>query len=207
MDAHLENHLPLITARLVFAPRALPPPPTITPRMSFGFGAINLAGREESPMTEPKRARTPLRRADTARQITVPRRVEFRMPSEPLAQHNQAEYLSSASDEEMDNGVGGSDDDNQLDYDNDNTLNLIPKPKGDVSRPGRGGYTLYQALDWNQKTYDSVLVSKAIFLYEHSDVILPQKRWLLPNWQRNALTWLKAIAGRAGKKLLNSWKR
>jgi hypothetical protein len=37
---------------------------------------------------------------------------------------------------------------------------LIPKPKGEVGRPTNGGYNLIKALDWNQKTYDSVLVSK-----------------------------------------------
>ena len=36
----------------------------------------------------------------------------------------------------------------------------ILKPKGEVGRPGGGGYNLFQALDWNQKTYDNVHVSK-----------------------------------------------
>lgn len=37
---------------------------------------------------------------------------------------------------------------------------MIPKPKGEVGRPGGGGYTLFKVLDWNQKTYDNVHVSK-----------------------------------------------
>lgn len=37
---------------------------------------------------------------------------------------------------------------------------LIPKPKGEVGRPTNGGYNLVKALDWNQKTYDGILVSR-----------------------------------------------
>lgn len=36
----------------------------------------------------------------------------------------------------------------------------IPKPKGEVGRPGQGGYNLAKALSWSEKTYDNVLVSK-----------------------------------------------
>ncbi|KAF8875210.1 hypothetical protein CPB84DRAFT_1631322, partial [Gymnopilus junonius] len=33
----------------------------------------------------------------------------------------------------------------------------ISKPKGEASRPGRGGYNLFKTLGWNQRTYNSVL--------------------------------------------------
>ena len=43
---------------------------------------------------------------------------------------------------------------------------LIPKSKGEVGRPGHGGYNLFKALGWNQKTYDNVLVSKCRYIKE-----------------------------------------
>lgn len=35
----------------------------------------------------------------------------------------------------------------------------IPKPAGEPGRPGRGGYTLQEALDWNPKAYNKFKVS------------------------------------------------
>ncbi|KAG1726549.1 uncharacterized protein EDB91DRAFT_1086768, partial [Suillus paluster] len=34
----------------------------------------------------------------------------------------------------------------------------IPKPASEPGRPGRGGYTLREALDWNPKAYDKIQV-------------------------------------------------
>lgn len=34
----------------------------------------------------------------------------------------------------------------------------IPKPPGEAGRPGRGGYTLEEALDWNSKTFKKLKV-------------------------------------------------
>lgn len=34
----------------------------------------------------------------------------------------------------------------------------IPKPAGEPGRPGRGGYNLQDALDWNVKTFNSLKV-------------------------------------------------
>ncbi|KAJ3870834.1 hypothetical protein F5051DRAFT_434326 [Lentinula edodes] len=33
---------------------------------------------------------------------------------------------------------------------------LIPKPPGEVGRPGRGGYSLFEVLSWPRKKYDKV---------------------------------------------------
>jgi hypothetical protein len=37
----------------------------------------------------------------------------------------------------------------------------IPKPHGEPGRPGRGGYTLQEALDWSPKVYVKFKVSNA----------------------------------------------
>ncbi|KAG1789905.1 uncharacterized protein HD556DRAFT_1446693 [Suillus plorans] len=56
-----------------------------------------------------------------------------------------------------------SDSDGSLDFSSDSGSSTssiilsedskIPKPTGEPGRPGRGGYTLYEALDWNPKAY------------------------------------------------------
>jgi hypothetical protein len=38
----------------------------------------------------------------------------------------------------------------------------IPKPAGEPGRPGHGGYTLYEALDWNPKAYTKFKVRSDI---------------------------------------------
>jgi hypothetical protein len=45
---------------------------------------------------------------------------------------------------------------------------MIPKPKGEVGRPGGGGYTLFKALSWNQRTYDNVHVSNVNYMKEYT---------------------------------------
>ena len=39
---------------------------------------------------------------------------------------------------------------------------LIPKPQGEVGRPGRGGYNLQEELGWSKQTYFRVNVSSCI---------------------------------------------
>ncbi len=34
----------------------------------------------------------------------------------------------------------------------------LPKPEGEVGRPGRGGYNLQKALKWDSTTFDKVKV-------------------------------------------------
>ncbi|PPQ82084.1 hypothetical protein CVT25_014355 [Psilocybe cyanescens] len=184
MDAQIETHLPLITARLIFAPKVFHPPPTITPRMEFP--SIILEEREHSPTPDIRRATTPVQRATTPvrrattpvqrattpvrRATTPPKRVRIsEAPSKGVQRgaspgHStigdaiEVEFIMSDDDEIM-----GDDDDEEASEDEEATgsegirKGLIPKPKGDVSRPGRGGYNLSKALGWNQKTYDSVL--------------------------------------------------
>ncbi|KAG1875738.1 hypothetical protein F4604DRAFT_1680626 [Suillus subluteus] len=45
----------------------------------------------------------------------------------------------------------------------------IPKPAGEPGRPGRGGYTLYEALDWNPKMYTKFKKNVHNFIEDHLD--------------------------------------
>ncbi|OAX32077.1 hypothetical protein K503DRAFT_805530 [Rhizopogon vinicolor AM-OR11-026] len=46
----------------------------------------------------------------------------------------------------------------------------IPKPHGEPGRPGRGGYTLQEALDWSTKTYAKFKKCVHHLIDEHLDV-------------------------------------
>lgn len=156
MDAHLEKHLPLITARLVFAHRALPPPPTITQRMSFPLIDTYARSRETTPRPLEQANTTPTTPNTPSIRIIVPRKVNVVRSSEAPSQQ-EVLFVSSGSSSNSDNEEMNVDDD---DDDGPFPRKLIMKPKGDATRPGRGGYSLNEALGWNQKTYDSVLVSE-----------------------------------------------
>lgn len=69
--------------------------------------------------------------------------------------------VSSGSSSDSDNDDLYVDDD-EHDDDGVPPRKLIMKPKGDATRVSRGGYNLTEALGWNQKTYDSVLVSDLV---------------------------------------------
>jgi hypothetical protein len=176
MDAQIENHLPLITSRIVFAPKVFSSPPSITPRMEFP--SIHIEARDDSPVPEygghqQRRAGTPattLKRASTpsssAKAHGSPRHSNAVGPSS--AQVNRVTFdenmdldsLSSLTDDE-DMDVFEETEASEVEHDGEGAgEELIPKPKGEVGRPGRGGYNLFKALGWNQKTYDNVLVSK-----------------------------------------------
>jgi hypothetical protein len=68
MDNQIEHHLPLITSRLVFAPKIFLAPPTITNRMEFPSISIYIETRDDSPVPEQCRAHTPAKRARTPRE-------------------------------------------------------------------------------------------------------------------------------------------
>jgi hypothetical protein len=42
----------------------------------------------------------------------------------------------------------------------------IPKPAGEPGRPGRGGYTLHEALEWNPKAYTKFKV-REVYRHQH----------------------------------------
>ncbi|KAG1833608.1 hypothetical protein DFJ58DRAFT_736046 [Suillus subalutaceus] len=45
----------------------------------------------------------------------------------------------------------------------------IPKPAGEFGHPGHGGYTLYEALDWNPKVYAKFKKNMHNFIEDHLD--------------------------------------
>ena len=56
MDAQIEIHLPLITHRITFAPKAFPPPAMITARMEFPAVTISPRDLTPPPTPDPKTA-------------------------------------------------------------------------------------------------------------------------------------------------------
>ncbi|KAJ4496411.1 hypothetical protein C8J55DRAFT_554137 [Lentinula edodes] len=50
---------------------------------------------------------------------------------------------------------------------------LIPKPPGEVGRPGRGGYSLFEVLGWPKKKYDKVKKFVNGLVEDHLDCELP----------------------------------
>jgi hypothetical protein len=173
MDAHIERHQPLITARLIFAPKSLPPPPIITARMEFPLFSIP---RERSLTPErhttPKRAPTPKRHPTPQRNAT---------PTRNRLQRNSMAFENSMDvDHDPDAPESGdlgspltslSDEDRELESEEDGEVNgtKISKPPGEAGRPQSGGYNLQEKLGWNDKTYGSVIVSMSKVYMEDSD--------------------------------------
>jgi hypothetical protein len=168
MDAQIGRHQPLITARLVFAPKTFSPPPIITARMEFPSISIpsltpkkrhttpkSTSSRYSTPRrdttpkrkqapesdmdvdseTRPKRASTPT--IDT-RFVAFEKYVDLGSPLSPLP-NKEGDELESVEDGEV--------------------SKKIPKPPGEVGRPQSGGYNLQEKLSWNDKTYESIIVS------------------------------------------------
>ncbi|KAJ3806469.1 hypothetical protein EV368DRAFT_68894 [Lentinula lateritia] len=50
---------------------------------------------------------------------------------------------------------------------------LIPKPPGEVGRPGRGGYSLFEVLSWPRKKYDKVKKFINNLVEDHLNCDLP----------------------------------
>lgn len=149
MDAQIDRHQPLITARLVFVPKAFPPPPIISARMEFP--SINVLQQyERSPTPEvriprkhlsitPRRAPTPTRRPTP---INTQKSVAFNE-----VDINLESPLTSVS--------GDSDDEPESEEDGEASTR-VPKPQGQPGRPQSGGYKLQDKLGWNDTTYESI---------------------------------------------------
>jgi hypothetical protein len=132
MTFPVKSHLPLITTRIEFQLKELPPPPQITARRDLGAHLRRQARRNSVPYSRPRCAseETPVRNKST--------KFNFRSMS-PLSE------LSNAGD--------------SGDEDNSSTPNMIPKPKGEAGRSNSGGYNLKNALGWEEKRYSEFTVS------------------------------------------------
>ena len=129
MSFPVKSHLPLITARIEFQLKELPPPPQITARRDLGAHLRRQARRNSLPYSRPRYAseETPVRNKST--------RFDLRSMS-PLSE------LGDSGDE-----------------DNGSMPNMIPKPKGEAGRSNSGGYNLKNALGWEEKRYSEFTVS------------------------------------------------
>jgi hypothetical protein len=145
MDAQIERHQPLITARLVFAPKAFPPPPIISARMEFPPISV-LQQYKRSPTPEARKPSTS-RHAATQKRRPMPINTQRAVAFDDKIGINSESPLTPTP-EESDDG---------LETDGESTK--IPKPQGTVGRPQSGGYNLQDKLDWNDTTYQSIQVS------------------------------------------------
>jgi hypothetical protein len=139
MDAQIDRHQPLITARLVFVPKAFPPPPIISARMEFP--SINIPQQHE-------RSPTP--------EVRTPRK-HFLTPRRPTPIHTQ-KAVAFEDDDNMESPLTSVTSDEESEKDGEDSTK-VPKPPGSVGRPQSGGYSLQDTLGWNDTTYQSVQVS------------------------------------------------
>ena len=146
MDAQIEGHLPLITQRITFAPKAFPPPPVITARMEFP--AITISHRDFTPLsldtkTGSKRRATP-RRETTPRPEKIPRQENTPRHSVTFDDYADTGPLSPLTTDTEDK---------------EDQSGKIRKPRGGSGRPGGKGYNLQIELGWNDLAYNNVVVS------------------------------------------------
>jgi hypothetical protein len=128
----VKSHLPLITARIEFQLKELPPPPQITLRRDLGAHLRRQARHNSVPYSRCTSEETPVR---NHRQSV---RFDLRSVS-PLSEMSDS---GSSSDE-----------------DSSDTPNTIPKPKGEAGRSNSGGYNLKNALGWEEERYSEFTVS------------------------------------------------
>ena len=161
MDAQIERHQPLITARLVFAPKTFPPPPIITARMEFP--SINVPQHHQrSPTPEI----TPKRRHTTPKSTysmdvdleTTPRRAATptRHPMPKDTQRSRGASVTFQDNIDLESPLTTL---TESDEEDGEINEKIPKPSGTVGRPQSGGYNLQEKLTWNDRTYQSIMVS------------------------------------------------
>jgi hypothetical protein len=111
--------------------------------------------------------------APTTKPLSTPA-PEFKIAKRPLKHFESASspypkkvaFMSSRSQTPMPSDLNGSSDSlSDSGSSSSSSMNLlenskIPKPIGEPGHPGRGGYTLDEALDWNPKTYGKFKVRK-----------------------------------------------
>lgn len=114
----IKSHLPLITTRIEFQLKELPPPPQITLRCDLGAQLRHQARRNSVPYSCP---RFTSKDGPVRNQSTQP---------DPRSESLLSELSDSENDEKR------------------NIPNKIPKPKGEAGRSNSGGYNLKEALGW-----------------------------------------------------------
>lgn len=128
----VKSHLPLITARIEFQLKELPPPPQITSRRDLGAHLRRQARRSSVPYSRPKH---------TSEEASV------RNQSTGFGRRSMS-LLSDLSDLES--------------FGDEDKPNRIPKPTGEAGRTNSGGYNLKNALEWEEERYSEFTVSYII---------------------------------------------
>jgi hypothetical protein len=167
MDAQIERHQPLITARLVFKLKEFPPPPTISARMEFP--SISVPRQyERSPTPDEVRtsseySSTPKRRYTISKSNDVDLDSTARRAATPTKRPTPINTQRTVTFGGVDDDMGSplmTDESDGLDSEEDGKVSTkVPKPPGTVGRPQSGGYNLQDKLGWNDTTYQSILVS------------------------------------------------
>jgi hypothetical protein len=190
MDDQIERHQPLITARLVFAPKAFPPPPIIASRMEFPFISVPHQ-YERSPTPE---IRTPRKNSLTSKRQHPTSKIASGSTSNRSStpqRHTTPRATTprhAASENYVDSGsplTELSDEGNELESEDEGEVSIkIPKPPGSAGRPQSGGYNLQDKLTWNDITYDSIMVSLLTCCERVAKYADKTYRLLRTNWQR-----------------------
>jgi hypothetical protein len=76
-------------------------------------------------------------------------------PSPPKNNKQNKKFVSAESDSELSSLTDSDSEDGDSEDDEDD---LIPKPEGEASRPGRGGYNVEEALGWPGNEYRQLKV-------------------------------------------------
>ncbi|KAJ3715438.1 hypothetical protein C8R42DRAFT_645838 [Lentinula raphanica] len=96
-----------------------------------------LRASRSPPLTKAVRFQSPIDpRSSAVRTIMKP---AVRRPATPTADSSESDDHDGKQDELLEENSGG-----------------IPKPEGEVGRPGRGGYNLQATLKWSRKTWRDV---------------------------------------------------
>jgi len=86
------------------------------------------------------------------------------LPNAPLAEDPATRNAAEAT------YTGRDDSDSECDIESEIGASMIPKPQGEVGRPGRGGYNLQDALEWDKDLFYRVRVTFILIdnRYSHS---------------------------------------
>ena len=157
----------------------LPPPLIITAQMECPLFSIPQYREWSPPPKNPREhSLTPERHTTPkcAPPLRHPTPQHDATPTRKWLEKNSMTFKDISVIVEDDGDLGSpltslSDEDNELESEEDGKVNStkIPKPLGEAGHPQSGGYNLQEKLGWNNKTYESVIVSMSKVYMKDSD--------------------------------------
>ncbi|KIM34824.1 hypothetical protein M413DRAFT_32992 [Hebeloma cylindrosporum] len=160
-------------------------PPCSTPPPALSQTPINLTNGSSSSLTQrnvgnlftsPDHRTSPYpspsrRKADTVNTVTTtPRSVTIQSPPRsPISDESESRLHGRAPIGDHDQQRTSSTQQPPEEIPREGSFHLIPKPNGEVSRPGRGGYNLEKALKWERKVFRSFKDYVKVLVDEHLD--------------------------------------